>query len=87
MAELVVGVLLHATDAMLVEELHIVAGVAEEEIVGTHTQPEQADLAVRLLGVVIDMGQGRGGERTVTAQIGELVEIGQTIGQSLVASS
>ena len=54
MAELIMGVLLHAADAVFVEELHIVAGIAIEEIVCAHTEPEQTDLAVRISGIVID---------------------------------
>ena len=56
MTKLIVGKLLHATDALLVEELHIVTGIAIEEVIGTHTQPEQADLLIGILGLVIDIG-------------------------------
>ena len=61
MTELVVGELLHTADALLIEELHIVTSVAIEEIISTHTEPEQTDLAVRISSVVIDIRQcGRG---------------------------
>ena len=62
MTELVVSVFLHAADAVLVEELHIVAGIAIKEIVRAYTEPKQTDLAVRISGIVIDTGDIRRGE-------------------------
>ena len=53
MTELVVGKLLHRGDTLLVEELHIVAGVAIEEIVRTDTEPEQMDLLVGSSRIVV----------------------------------
>ena len=87
MAELVVGVLLHTGDAVLVEELHIVAGIAIEEIIRTDTQPEKMDLAVCVSGIVVHTGNLCRGKRTVAAQIRELVEMTQSIMQSLVAAA
>ena len=87
MAELVVGVLLHTGDAVLVEELHIVAGIAIEEIIRTDTQPEKMDLAVSVSGIVVHTGNLCRGKRTVAAQIRELVEMTQSIMQSLVAAA
>lgn len=65
MTELVVRVLLDGGDAVVVEVLHVVAGVAEEEVVGTHTEPEEVDLLVRLGRVVVDARDVGRGERTV----------------------
>ena len=62
MAELVVGELLDATDALLVEELHVVAGIAIEEVVGAHAEPEQIDLPVGVVGLVVDVGDVCRGE-------------------------
>ena len=87
MAELVVGVLFHTGDAVLVEKLHIVAGIAIEEIIRTDTQPEKVDLAVSVSGIVVHTGNLCRGKRTVTAQIRELVEMTQSIVQSLVATT
>ena len=55
MTELVVGIYLHTADAVLIEEFHIIAGIAVEEVVRTYTEPEQAYLAVRLNGIIIDL--------------------------------
>ena len=85
--ELIVGVFLHAGDAMLVEKFHIVAGIAVEEVIRAHAEPEQTDLAVRVLGVVIDVGQGGGSKRAVAAQVGKLVEMRQSIGECLVTTT
>ena len=79
MTELVVCVFLHAVDAVFVEELHIVAGVAIEEIVSTHSEPEQVDLVVGVLCVVVDTRNVCRGKRAVAAQVRELVEVTQTI--------
>ena len=54
MTELVVRELLHTADALLVEELHIVARIAIEEIIGTHAQPEETDLTVRIRSIVVN---------------------------------
>ena len=86
-AELVVGIFLHTADAVVVEEGHIIAGVAIEEVIGAHTEPKQTDLAVRILGVVVDPGDVRRGERAVAAQIGELVQMAQAVEERLVATS
>ena len=87
MSELIVGELLHTADALLIEKLHIVASVAKEEIVCAHAEPEQTDLTVGICGIVVDAGDIRRGERTVAAQIRELIEIVQAVGQSLVATT
>ena len=55
MTELVVGIYFHTSDAVLIEEFHIIAGIAVEEVVCTYTEPEQAYLAVRLSGIIIDL--------------------------------
>ena len=53
MSELIMRVFLHTTDALLVKELGIVAGIAIEKIVSSHTKPEEVYLAVRLLCIII----------------------------------
>ena len=61
MSELVVRKLLHTADALLVEELHIIAGIAIQEVVCAHTQPEQMNLTVGILGIVVNTRNiGRG---------------------------
>ena len=55
MAELVARELLHRRDAFLVEKLPVVARAAVEEVIGAHAQPQQVNLLVRLLGLVIDI--------------------------------
>ena len=87
MAELIVRELLHRADALLVEELHIVARIAIEEIIGTHAQPEEMDLTVRVGGVVVNVGDIRRGKRTVAAEIREFIEMTQTIEESLVTTT
>ena len=87
MAVFVVGVFLHGAYAFLVEELHIVACRAVEEIVGAHAEPEQMNPAVGIGSIVIDIGQSGGSERTVGTEIGELVEVGKSAGKSLVATA
>ena len=59
MSVLIGSKLLDALDAFLVEELHVVAGVAIEEVVGTHTEPEEVNLLVGLGGIVVDVGDVR----------------------------
>ena len=59
MTELVVGKLLHRGDTLLIEELHIVAGVAIEEIVRTHAEPEQMNLLVGSGCIVVNLRNGR----------------------------
>ena len=61
-AELVAGKLLDRADTFLVEELHIVAGIAVKEIIGAYAKPEQMDLAVGVGSMVIDLRQIRRGE-------------------------
>ena len=85
--ELVVCVHLHIRDAVLVEKLRIVAGVAIEEVVCSHTQPEQAYLAVRVLRVIVDLRDIRRGKRAVAAQIRELVQMTQTIEKRLITTT
>ena len=55
MAELVVGELLHGTNALLVEELHIVAACTVEEVVGTDAKPEEMNFLVGIVGIVVDI--------------------------------
>ena len=85
--ELVVGVFLHTGDTVLIEELRIVSGITVEEIIRSHTQPEQTNLAVRILGVVVNVRQGGSCKRTVAAQVGKLIQMCQSVGQSLVATT
>ena len=87
MSELIVGELLHTADALLIEKLHIVASISIKEIVCAHAEPEQMDLTVGICGMVVDAGDIRRGKRAVAAQIRELIEIVQTVGQSLVATT
>ena len=87
MTELIGCELLHRLDALLVEEFHIVAGGAIEEIVGAHAEPEEVNFLVGIAGIVIDLGNIGRGERAVTAQVAELVEVGQTVEQCLVAAT
>ena len=56
MSVFVVCEFLHRADSLLVEESHIVAGIAVEEVVGAHAEPEQSDFAVRVGGIVVDAG-------------------------------
>ena len=53
--ELIGGKLLDTVDTLLIEELHVVAGVTIEEVIGTHTQPEQMQFLVKLGSIVIDI--------------------------------
>ena len=57
MTELVVGIYFHTSDAVLIEEFHIIAGIAVEEVVCTYTEPEQAYLAVRLSGITVEVNE------------------------------
>ena len=87
MAKLVGGELLDALDALVVEELHVVAGIAIEEIIGAHAEPEEVNLLIGISGLVIDIRDVGRGERTVRTQIRELVEVGEAIHQGLVATT
>ena len=87
MAELVVGKLLDATNAFLVEKLHIVTSISEEEVVSTNAQPEQVYLLVGIVSLVIDVRNISRGKRTIRAEIRELVEVRQAIKQCLVAAT
>ena len=88
MSVLVVGVFLYAADTLLIEELHVVTCGAIEEVVSTHTQPEEVNLAVGIGHVVIDATrQGCGSEGAVRAEVRELVEIGQAAGETLIATT
>ena len=69
MAELIVGKLLHRSDALLIEELHVVTGIAIEEIIRTYAEPEQMDLLIRSSGIIVDLGQRGRGKRAVAAKI------------------
>ena len=87
MTELTRGELLHAAYALLVEKLHVVAGVAVKEIVGAHTQPKQVQFLVGVVGIVVhtrDVGRGK---RAVATEIGEHVEVRQSVEQPLVAAA
>ena len=87
MAELIRCKLLHALDTLVVQELHVVAGVAIEEVVRTHTQPEQMQFLVGIVRFIVDIGNVGRCERTVRAQIRELVKISQSVKQRLVAAT
>ena len=87
MTKFVCGIFFHAADALLIEELHVVASIAIEEIVGTYTEPEQIDLPVSVIGLVIDVGQVGRSKRTVAAEIRELIEIKQSVGKCLIAAT
>ena len=87
MAVLIVGKLLHRSDALLIEEFHIVAGVAIEEIIRTHAEPEQMDFLIRGSSIVVDLRQRGRGKRAVAAEIRELIEVGQTDGECLVTTT
>ena len=69
MAELIVGKLLDATDAFLIKELHIVTGIAIQEVIGTHAEPEQTDLFVGILCLVVDVGNVGRGKRAIGAEV------------------
>ena len=87
MSELIVSKLLHAANAFLIQEFHIVAGIAIEEIVRPHTKPEQTYLLVCLLGIIIysrDFCRCKGAVRT---EICELIQITQSIEQCLVTTA
>ena len=87
MSELIGRKLLDTTDAFLVEELHIVAGIAIEEVVSTHAEPEQVEFLIRISGIVVDVGNIGRRKRAVRAEVRELVEIRQTIEEALVATT
>ena len=87
MTKLVVGKFLDATDSLLVKELHIVASITKEEVISTHAQPEQMNLPVGISSLVINIGNISRRKRTVRAQVGELIEIRQTIIQRLITST
>ena len=53
MTVFVVSEHLGGTDTFLIEVLHVVACRTEEEVISTHTQPEQMNLTVRVVGIVI----------------------------------
>ena len=76
------------TDTFLVEVFHVVACCTVEEVISTHTQPEQMNLTVRVVGIVIyATRQCCRSERAIAAQVRELVEIGQANHQSLVTTT
>ena len=87
MSELIVGKLLHTADALVVEELHIVASITIQEVIGTHAQPEQTNLLVGIIGIIVNTGNIGRRERTVAAQIRELIEVAQAIEQSLITTA
>ena len=87
MSELVVGKLLNATDTLFIKELHIVASITIKEIIGTNSKPEQADLLVCVVCIIIYTCNICRCERTVTTQIRELIKITQTIEQSLITTT
>ena len=87
MSELIVGKLLDTLDALLVEEFHIVAGIAIEEVVSAHTEPEEMDFLIRVSSIIIDILDVCRRERTVAAEIRELVEVCQTVKQSLITTA
>ena len=85
-AKLVGGELLNASYSLLVKELHVVAGIAIKEVIGANAKPEEMNLLVQLLSMVVDIGNVGRCERAVTAQVGELVEVRKTVVQSLIAA-
>ena len=87
MTKLIVGICLHTANAVLIQKFRIVSGIAIQEIVCAHTQPEELDLAVGVLGIVVHPRDIRRGKRAVAAQIGKLIEIAQTIRERLVSST
>ena len=74
-------------DSLVIQELHIVAGITIEEVIRAHAQPEQMYLLVGIVRFIVDIGDVGRCERTVGAQIRELVQIGQSIKQSLIAAT
>ena len=87
MAELVGGKFLDALNAFRIKKFHVVAGIAVEEVIGAHAEPEEVNLLVRGIGIVVDVGKGRRCERTVAAEIRELVEVCQTDSKCLIATT
>ena len=87
MAKLIICELLHRSDTFLVKELHIVAGVTIEKIISAYTKPEQMNLLVGSGCIVIHIGKSGRGKRTVAAEIRELIQIGQTDGECLIATT
>ena len=87
MTKLIVGVFLHTANAVLIQKLRIVSGVAIQEVVCTYTQPEELDLAVGILGIVVHPGDICRCKRAVAAQIGKLIEIAQTIRERLISAT
>ena len=87
MSKLIVGICLHTANAVLIQELRIVSGVAIQEIVCAHTQPEELDLAVGVLGIVVHPRDIRRSKRAVAAQIGKLIEVAQTIRERLITTT
>ena len=87
MSELVVGKLLHTADALLVEESHIVAGISEQEVISTDAKPEEVNLLIGVVSIIIDVLDVGRCKRAVAAEIRELIEVRQTVEQSLVATT
>ena len=81
------GVNLHVAYALLIEKFGVVAGIAEQEVICTYSRPEEAYQAVGLLRSVIHVGDEGARERTVGAEVGKLVQIVQSVGQSLVSTA
>ena len=75
MTILIIGELLDGTNPLLVKKLHIVTGITIEEVVSSHAQPEQMYLAVGVGTIVIDPGDIGRCERTVGAEVRELIQI------------
>ena len=53
MTVLVMRKLLHTTNAVLVEVLHVVTCISKKEIIGAHTQPEEVNLLICIGSMII----------------------------------
>ena len=75
MTEFVIGKHLHRTDALFVQEFHIVTCIAIEEIIRTYSQPKEMDFLIGLASLIVHLGNIHRSERTIGTKIREFIEI------------
>ena len=87
MSKLIVGKLLYTTNSFFIKKFHIVTSISIQEIIGTNPKPEQTDLLVCVVCIIVYTSNICRCERAVTAQIREFIKITQAIEQSLITTT
>mgnify|MGYP003474138133 CR=1 FL=1 len=74
----------HILNTFCIQEVHIILGITIQEIICTYAQPEKVNQAIGLFSIIVHTWNSSCCKRAVRAEVRELIQILQTISQTLV---